>query len=214
MRTWRFELFPSLVTDLDGNWESYRVFTAPVNWRFESGERLELNFVQEGEQLTMPFTIADTVVIHPGSYHWQRYRVETDIASKRPISGRLSWWFGPFYTGSLQQYQANLSWKPSATLVVELTGERNVGSLAGGDFTQELIGSRIRINVSPDLQLNTFAQYDNDTRSFGTNTRLRWTFDPFGELFVVYNHNITDFGNRWGRESNQFIAKVQYTIRR
>ena len=26
--------------------------------------------------------------------------------------------------------------------------------------------------------------------SFGTNTRLRWTFNPLGELFVVYNHNL------------------------
>ena len=98
--------------------------------------------------------------------------------------------------------------------VIEMTGERNVGDLVEGEFTQELVGSRIRINVSPDLQLNTFVQYDNDSRSVGTNTRLRWTFDPFGEFFVVYNHNVSDFGNRWGRESNQLIAKLQYAIRR
>jgi hypothetical protein len=214
MRTWRFELFPSLVTDLDGNWESYRVFTAPVNWRFESGERLELNFVQEGEQLVAPFAIADTVVIPSGAYHWQRYRIELDVASKRLVSGRLSWWFGPFYTGTLQQYQASVTWKPSATLVVEMSGQRNVGDLVEGGFTQELVGGRLRINVSPDLQLNTFVQYDNDTRSVGTNTRLRWTFDPFGEFFVVYNHNVADFGNRWSKESNQLIAKLQYAIRR
>lgn len=214
MRTWRFEFFPSLVTDLDGRWESYRLFTAPVNWRFESGERLELNFVQEGERLVIPFPIADTVVIAPGAYHWQRYRIEGEIAAKRPVSGQLTWWFGPFYTGTLHQFEAGLTWKPSATVVVEVTGERNVGDLAEGSFTQDLIGSRIRINVSPDLQINTFVQYDNDSRSIGTNTRLRWTFDPFGEAFVVYNHNVTDFGDRWGRESNQLIAKVQYAIRR
>ena len=31
----------SLVTDLENRWESYRVFTAPVNWRFETGDRAE-----------------------------------------------------------------------------------------------------------------------------------------------------------------------------
>jgi hypothetical protein len=214
MRVWRLQLRPQLVTDLDGNWESYRVFTAPVNWVFESGERLEINFVQDGEQLTEPFEIAEGVFIPVGAYHYQRYRAELDIATKRPVSGRLTWWFGPFYAGSLQQYQFNLSWKPSATFVLEVSGVKNVGDLPQGEFTQELLGTRVRVNVSPDFQINSFVQYDNDTRSFGTNTRLRWTFDPFGDLFVVYNHNVADFGNRWGRESNQLLVKAQYAVRR
>jgi hypothetical protein len=214
MRVWRLQLRPTLVTDLEGNWESYRVFTAPVNWVFESGERLEINFVQEGERLVAPFEISDGVVIPIGEYHYQRYRLEADIASKRIVSGQLTWWFGPFYSGSLQQYQASLSWKPSATFVLEVSGQRNVGRLPQGDFTQELLGTRIRVNVSPDFQINSFVQYDNETGSYGTNTRLRWTFDPFGDLFVVYNHNVTDFGDRWGRESNQLLVKAQYAIRR
>ncbi|MEO6446030.1 MAG: DUF5916 domain-containing protein, partial [Gemmatimonadaceae bacterium] len=37
------ELFFTLVSDLDSQWESYRVFFAPVNWRLESGDRFELN---------------------------------------------------------------------------------------------------------------------------------------------------------------------------
>ena len=50
----------------------------------------------------------------------------------------------------------------------------------------------MRLNVSPDLQFNSYLQYDNTTDSFGTNTRVRWTFSPLGELFVVYNHNIRE----------------------
>ena len=42
-----FEFRNSLVTDLDGRWESYRVFTAPVNWRFESGDRAEFNWIAD-----------------------------------------------------------------------------------------------------------------------------------------------------------------------
>src|SRR3989338_6763205 len=47
------ELLPYLVLDLDCRWESYRVFTAPINWRFESGERFEFNIAPEGERLTV-----------------------------------------------------------------------------------------------------------------------------------------------------------------
>lgn len=37
------EFFTMLVTDLDGRWESYRVFTAPVNWRLETGDRIRVH---------------------------------------------------------------------------------------------------------------------------------------------------------------------------
>src|SRR5262249_40645476 len=47
----------SLVTDLQGRWESYRVFWAPVNWRLESGDRFEFNVVPTGEQLPAAFVL-------------------------------------------------------------------------------------------------------------------------------------------------------------
>ena len=80
-------------------------------------------------------------------------------------------------------------------------------------------GSRFRFNVSPDLQLNSYVQYDNGSKLIGTNTRLRWTFSPVGDLFVVYNHNmrelLTASGDvrSWGFDSNQLIAKLQYALR-
>jgi hypothetical protein len=70
------------------------------------------------------------------------------------------------------------------------------------------------VNVSPDLQVNAFVQYDNESGTVGANSRLRWTFDPLGDLFLVYNHNLVDLGDRWARDSNQFLVKVQYAIRR
>jgi hypothetical protein len=80
--------------------------------------------------------------------------------------------------------------KPSALVIVELDGTRNMGRLAEGRFTQDLFGTRVRLNVSPDLQVNSYLQYDNSSDSFGANTRLRWTFSPLGDLFIVYNHNL------------------------
>jgi len=38
-----FELQPSIASDLSGRWESYRVFMAPINWRFRTGDRIEFN---------------------------------------------------------------------------------------------------------------------------------------------------------------------------
>ncbi|HEX4933149.1 MAG TPA: DUF5916 domain-containing protein, partial [Gemmatimonadaceae bacterium] len=88
------ELFLTLVGDLDGKWESYRVFFAPVNWRLESGDRFEFNANPTGERLVAPFEIAPGVVIPPGAYHWMRYRLEAGFAPKRRLSGQATWWSG------------------------------------------------------------------------------------------------------------------------
>jgi hypothetical protein len=198
---------------------------APINWRLESGDRFEFNFVPVGERLTVPFEIADGVVLQPGNYHWTRWRLEGALASKRKLSGQLTWWFGDFYTGRLDELSLTASWKPSPLFILEVNGTRNAARLAEGDVTQQVVGTRFRVNISPDLQVNSYLQYDNGSDDFGTNTRLRWTFSPLGELFVVYNHNLARellVGDvpggmldrrRWRFASNELRVKLQYAFR-
>lgn len=208
-----FEFRNTLVTDLGGRWESYRVFTAPVNWRFETGDRVEVNWVPTGERLAAPFAVARDVVIPPGSYHWTRYRLEAGTAAKRRFSAQLTWWTGGFYDGTLQQVIWTAAWNPAPILTVELNGEYDAGRLDAGDFTATVAGTRLRLNLSPDLSLSSYLQYDSDSRRFGTNTRLRWTVSPAGDLFIIYNHNIRDIADRWQRDSNQLLVKFQYAFR-
>ncbi len=213
-----YEFATTLVANQQNRWESYRIFTAPINWRLESGDRFELNYAPAGEHLDAPFEIADGVTIPTGSYHWNRYRAEAGFAAKRRFSGQLTWWFGDFYTGSLNEYQATASWKPSSLFIVEMNATRNVGRLAEGSFAQQVIGTRLRVNVSPDLQFNSYLQYDNESERFGTNARMRWTFSPVGDLFVVYNHNIRTLdpltrNHSLSFDSNELLVKLQYAFR-
>jgi hypothetical protein len=208
----------SLVSRLGGTWESYRLFMAPINCRLESGDRLELNVVPTGERLSEPFEIADGVVLPEGRYHFNRYRAEFEFAAKRTFSGQATWWFGPFYDGHLNQFEFTGAWKPSALFIVELTGEHDVGKLREGSFTQTVVGTRLKLNFSPDLQLASLLQYDDESNSFGSNSRLRWTFRPLGDLFVVYNHNLRTRDpltrdREFVFESNQLLVKIQYSFR-
>jgi hypothetical protein len=206
----QFQPFAAL--DLSGRWESYRFFIAPINWRFRSGDRVELNVNPTGERLVEPFAIGG-VPIAAGSHHWRRYRLEAGTAQKRRFYTQLTWWFGGFYDGELDQWQWTGAWNPTPLLTVEFSGERNIGDLAAGRFTQTLVGTRLRLNFSPDLSLASYAQYDTDSDSVGVNTRLRWTFRPVGDLFVVYNHNVRSMLERWQLDSNQLLIKLQYAWR-
>jgi len=206
------EFDPFVATDLAGRWESYRVFMAPLNWRFRTGDRVEFNVNPTGERLVTPFEVSD-VVIPAGSYQWRQYRLETATAQKRRLYTQLTWWFGGFYNGKLDQVIWTGAWNPTALLTVEFSGERDIGRLATGEFTQTLVGNRLRINLSPDLSIASYVQYDTESNSIGTNSRLRWTFRPVADLFVVYNHNVRSILDRWQLDSNQLLVKVQYALR-
>lgn len=213
---WENEL--SYVSGLEGGWQSYRYFMAPINCRLESGDRFEFNIVPTGEQFTEPFEIADGVTIPSGSYHFNRFRLEGGLAQKRRFTAQATWWFGSFYDGYLNQYELTGAWKPWSLFIVEVTGERDVGRMPEGRFVQDVIGTRFRVNFSPDLQLTSFVQYSDDAHNFGTNTRLRWTFNPLGDLFVVYNHSLrtrdpVTLRRTVGFDSNQLLVKLQYAFR-
>jgi hypothetical protein len=73
-------------------------------------------------------------------------------------------------------------------------------------------GVRRRCPARPNGRL-VAARTDRAPVSVGTNTRLQWTFRPAGELYVIYNHNLTDITDRWRLDSNQLLVKVQYSFR-
>jgi hypothetical protein len=202
-----------VVRDSTGRTESYSVFTAPLYLVFESGDRVEFNAMPTGERLSLPFVVAPGVQVAPGKYTWTRYRFEGTFASKRPVSGRATVWTGGFYGGRLTELNATILVKPSASAQVEFSALRNSGALSGSTFTQDLLAIRLRLNVSPDLTFNTYAQYDGTARLVSANTRLRWQFHPLGEAFLVYNRNHDRPDATWRFASDQLLVKVQYAFR-
>ena len=213
LRQMRNQLFLIYVADLSGRWETWRIFTAPINWRLESGDRVEVNYMPRGERIVEDFEISDGVVIPEDTYQFHRYRLEWELAAKRKINGQLTWWFGSFYEGTLDELEATVNINPSNILNFELVGTHNIGRLPFGDFEQTLLGFRVRFNASPDLQLNSFIQYDTDTQELGINARIHWIFHPQGDLFFVFNHNTFDGLERWEPISQQLLLKARYNFR-
>ena len=213
-----FEFNPSIVSDLGNRWESYEVQIKPLDWQLESGDRFEFSIVPQGDRPTEDFELfnsgTDSVAVPADVYRWTRYNVQAAFASKRRVNGEATVSAGSFYGGTLNSLELTLRAKPSSFLTAELGLERNSAQLPGGAFVQKLYSGRVQVNVSADLQVASLVQYDNESRSLGTNTRLRWTFNPLGELFVVFNHNmLRDITNRFAFESNQLLVKAQYAYR-
>ena len=153
IRQFFFEVEPTVITDLHGPLENWRVFTAPFNVRTESGEHLEWNYIPTFEHLDAPFEIQPGVVIPPGSYRWTRYRTEVNTATKRPWVVDFAFRWGSFYDGSLRQYQPALTLKPSPHVAVVLQMERDEGALPQGDFVTAALlrAARLQLLAQRDL---------------------------------------------------------------
>jgi hypothetical protein len=207
-------LYANVTMDLGWRWESYSVPVTPLSWQLESGDGITFELEAAGDRPPEAFEVAEGVTVETGAYHWRRYQIEAETARKRRLAVDARWQFGGYYAGRLDTYELETAWTPSPLVTLQLEVEHNRGRFAEGGFDLTLLGARLRLNLSPDLQLNSLLQYDTEDASFGSNTRLRWTFHPRGELFVIYNHNLQELDGRWQRESNGLRVKAQYTFRR
>ena len=121
--------------------------------------------------------------------------------------------FGGFYGGRLDQVDLRLNWRVVSVLVLEFMYENNIGNIPAGDFKKELMAMRAAVNISSDLNVSVFVQYDNESKTVGSYSRLRWTFAPLGDLFIVYKHNIQpELEDRWQQDQNQIIVKLTYGL--
>jgi hypothetical protein len=219
VRQFFFEFEPSLVENLDGVVESWRIFTAPFNARTQTGEHLEANWAPQFERLLEPFEVSDGVVIPAGDYHFTRYRVEAQSSEHRPWTTGGTVWFGEFFTGHLTQAVAYAGYTTrTGRHQVELVSENDYGYLPEGDFTERLHQLRWTCSFDPDLVLSLFTQYQVASGNVGWNARLRWTLKPGNDFYVVWNRNwirtSEDSGERFVRDGDQFIVKLRWTFRK
>ena len=235
LRLTTYEIAFTLYNERDNSeWESYEGSLRAIDWLLESGDSFNGGITLQGDRPEEIFEVSGDVDIPPDSYEWVRFFAEGITAQKRKVSAAAKWEFGDYYNGDLSTIEASLAIKPSAFFTLELTGERSTGTMQGlpddveeedlegiellpRDFTEELFGARVLLNFTADLQFSSLTQYDTQSKELGTNNKLRWTFHPLGEIFIVYNHNIvrrsTDGRNRWEFISNELPIKIQYAWR-
>jgi len=211
------EFFYSRFTRLDnGQVESWRLFTAPINWRFHSGDRVEFNWVPTFERLFAPFEISDGLFLPPGDYPFTRWRLEAYSASKRRLEVRATWWFGTYWSGHADELEIFLQFKLPPRIVLNFTAEQTFARLPQGNFVARVLSWRVNYSASPFLSFSNLLQYDNESRNLGWQSRVRWIVNPGNDVFFVFGQGwLQDSagGFRFRAEESKVSAKVQYTFR-
>ncbi len=205
-------------------WQSYEAVIKPIDWLLATGDRFYVQSDLIGDRPPVEFELVSDVDLPRGSYEWTRYTAGARTADKRRISAEGLYETGNFYNGKLETVSGRVTVRPSALITLQGTGEKSTGHVLGPEdevegyvrraVAEELYGFELQLNVSSDLQFSSLTQYDTKSREMGSNNRLRWTFSPSGDLFVVYNHNaLRTLKDRWEFVSSQLPLKIQYAWR-
>ena len=216
VRQWFFELRMTNYWNLSGDLESRQIFTAPVNFRTESGEHIEFNIIPNREVLPVDFEVAEGISIPKGDYKFVNYRFEVNTASYRKAQFDFSYRFGEFYNGHYNDIETGVTLKLDGYVTMEVGANMVRGKLPQGKFSENLYFTRLNLYVTPDLGITNYFQFDDITNQIGYNGRFFWQIRPGNTIYLVYN-NITerlfDPDKRFQMTEDQVLFKVQMSIR-
>jgi hypothetical protein len=211
------ELFFSHFRRIDkGRTESWRLFSAPVNYELNSGEHIEFNYAPQFERLFEPFEIAKGVVLSPGDYRFTRWRFEINTASKRPWKFDNAWWFGSYWSGHAHQFSTSFEYKVAPHFLMSAGWDQTFARLKEGNFVARVFTIRANYSVNPYLTLFNLIQFDSESKNLGWQSRVRWILRPGNELFLVFNQGwLQDPRGGFGFRAveTKLSGKFQYTFR-
>jgi hypothetical protein len=215
IRSLETNVFVEYLMDLDFKPETALVRWEPMELTFESGEEIAFSFGHGFERLDRPFDIRrdGNFIVPAGDYYYWTFQGEFSSATFRKLSGRASYNYEGFWTGT--RNQTNLSGTARLYPGINLTGEWShvEVSLAEGDFITDLYRLRSNIDLTPMISFTSILQYDNMSELMGLYQRFRWIFKPGADLYLVYSWNWINLENHFTPIENSSAVKVSYTYR-
>lgn len=213
IRRLRFQVSPRVTTTTGGRVQSKSLSTIPFGIDWEDGDSFRLRATPQEETLDQPFEISDGVVIPTGTYGFFRYGASVESSDRRPLSARLDVTTGTFYDGTRWDYAAELNWRASRHALFGVEYSLNEVELPQGDFTVDVVRSRVDLLFDTSLSWSNLIQWDSTSEELGWNSRLRYTLSPGRDFFLVLNQGWNTFGDGFVPLSTDLRFKLAYTVR-
>jgi len=176
-------------------------------------DELSAGFTFQRDVVDEPFEIYPGVVVPVGNYSYGLFQGRITTSAARPISVGFRLRLGDYYSGTRSDYRGEFNWRPSRFFTLSTAYEVREIQLREGDFEVNIASARVNLAFTPDLTWSTVAQYDNISKQVGLNSRLRWTWRPGNDLFLIVNQGWEYDDGRFMRSSSEVILKAAATFR-
>ncbi len=172
----------------------YKEESANIRMQFNSSAEIDSAPYDNVYQfLTQPLSLYKNISIPVGGYHFTSHSLAYTSSGSRRVTFTGSEQWGGYYTGHLNTAIATAQYRPNAHLAVALNNTLNSFRLPQGNFNIDLAGTELSYAFNRFLNLTTFVQSDTaQIKAVSANIRLRYTFRPDSDVYVIYN-----VGNRF-----------------
>jgi hypothetical protein len=166
--------------------------------------------------LGQPLNLYKNTSIPPGGYRFASHQVAYTSSGSRRLTFTASELWGGYYTGHLNSATLTAQYRPNPHLTLAVNDTLNSFRLPQGNFDIDLAGVQVGYAFNRFLNATTFVQADTaQTQAVSANFRVRYTFHPDSDLYVIYNVG-TRFqslvaGNPMEVRQQKFAVKVTYS---
>jgi hypothetical protein len=196
---------------------AFREFEPAATVLFSNGAHIQV-FVQDTswQVLTAPLHLYKNIAVPAGDYRFASNRVFASSPGNHRLTGNGSFSWGRYFTGDLTTASLELEYRPNAHVNLAVNDTHNGFRLPQGNFDVELAGLQVSYAFNRFLNATTFIQTDTaQTQAVSANFRVRYTFRPDSDLYVIYNTG-TRFqalaaGNPMNVRQQKFAIKITYS---
>lgn len=191
--------------------------TASVRVQFNNSAEVDaFPYDQIYQFLVQPLNLYKNISIPAGGYRFTTHSLGYISSGSHRVTYAGTEQWGNYYTGHLNSAIAKAQYRPNAHLAVALNNTLNSFRLPQGDFNIDLAGAELSYAFNRFVNATTFVQMDTaQTKAVSANIRLRYTFRPDSDLYVIYNvgdrFQSIAAGNPMEVREEKFAVKVTYS---
>jgi hypothetical protein len=179
------------------------------HWQFRNSSEVHtgMNVTEEG--LRRPFEIYPGIFVPPGSYPHSEAQLVYMTNQGAPVSLNMETRIGGFFGGDRFQWTPTVRMRAGETLTAEVAYQRNDVDLPWGDFTTNLLRTRLSYSFNTRTFLQGLVQYNDRADLWSVNLRFGWLQAANTGLFVVYTdtRGLYDLFDRPERTDRSLVLK-------
>lgn len=208
--------FADLITDLDDTLLD-RFWGGFVNVENNAGDKFEAEALSTYEDIREPFDIAGRLNVPANIYRHERFELNAEMSSARPISVDAGVEFGGAFGGDFLGISGGVSWRPGKHFRIGAQYSRSSFDLPSGSLDVHVGSLDSVIAFSPTMSIATDVQYDNISENFTFFSRLTWEPTPEREIFVSFGHTALieedRFPTSFRAQGSNFAVRLGHTFR-
>ena len=195
----------------------YKEETANLRVLFNNSAEIDsAPFDQTYQFLTQPLNLYKNISIPAGGYRFTAHSLAYTSTGSHRLTFTSSEQWGGYYTGHLNAATVTAQYRPNAHMALALNDTLNSFRLPQGNFNIDLTGMELSYAFNRFLNATTFIQADTaQIQAVSANLRLRYTFRPDSDLYVIYNignrFQALAAGNPMEVRDQKFAVKVTYS---